>query len=178
MPCDEISPSELDLQMARLADGDRSVFTVIYETLWPHVFLLCKAQLNHEADAADAAQSALTRIFSRAADYNVRRPALPWALAIAARECKKFICKEQGRVTGVELDRIAARTDVDAEHEERRLITAVLSAIQSLSDLDREALIATYWAESSGASGSTLRKRRARALSRLRAALWRLYGSD
>jgi len=47
-----------------------------------------------------------------------------------------------------------------------------------LSDPDREVLVATFADESLSISGATLRKRRERALRRLRDAFRRLYGFD
>ena len=49
---------------------------------------LCKSLLKNEADAADAAQEAMQKVFTRAHQYDPTRHALPWALAIAAWECR------------------------------------------------------------------------------------------
>ena len=74
-------PAELDLLLARLADGDRSVFPQVFARLWPPIRRLCSSLLRNEADAADAAQEALQKILERApADYDRSRAALPWAL--------------------------------------------------------------------------------------------------
>jgi len=42
--------------------------------------------------------------------------------------------------------------------------------------LDRETLTATFWEEAATTSGATLRKRRERALDRLRESFRKLYG--
>lgn len=56
------------------------------------------------------------------------------------------------------------------------MIQAALAAMNELSELDRETLLATFLDESATASGATLRKRRERALDRLRRAFRRIYG--
>lgn len=54
-----IGDDELDALMARLADGDRSVFDEVFHLLWPCTLRLCTSLSGNEADAADAAQEAM-----------------------------------------------------------------------------------------------------------------------
>ena len=61
---------------------------------------------------------------------------------------------------------------------ERSLTDAATVALGTLSELDQEVLIATFWDEAASVSGATLRKRRERATDRLRKAFRRLYGLD
>jgi RNA polymerase sigma-70 factor (ECF subfamily) len=53
---------------------------------------------------------------------------------------------------------------------------AARHALGELSPQDRETLVATFWEEATNVTGATLRKRRERALTRLRDAFKRLYG--
>jgi len=80
--------ADIDGLMARLAEGDRSVFTLVFTRLWEPTLRLCQSLLKNEADASDAAQEAMQKILERAGDYDSSRPAMPWALAIAAWECR------------------------------------------------------------------------------------------
>ena len=66
------------------------------------------------------------------------------------------------------------RPDEDAE--QRDLVAAAMVALSSLSEVDRETLVSTYWEEQASATGATLRKRRERALDRLRGLFRRMYG--
>ena len=59
---------------------------------------------------------------------------------------------------------------------QRDLTAAALDALGQLSQADRETLVATYWEEAAPAIGATQRKRRQRALDRLRAAWKKVYG--
>ncbi len=174
------SPEEpLDVSMARLARGDRSAFTPVFRLLWPRTLKLCTGILRNEADAADAAQQALVKILERASEYDPTRPALPWALGIASWECRSTL-KRRTRRREVAADDalLAATTGGQEEQVERQLVEAAVTALGTLSDLDREALLATFWEEAASVGGATLRKRRERALVRLRDAFRRLYGLD
>jgi RNA polymerase sigma-70 factor, ECF subfamily len=186
-----IDPASLDPLMARLAEGDRAVFRQVFELLWGPIFRLCAGLLKNEADASDAAQEAMHKILERASDYDKTRPAMPWAMAIAAWECRTLLRKrgrrrEQGELEAHRFDATTAeeragdRAGEDAEElfVQRDLTEAALTALGELSEADRETLIATFWDEAASVSGATLRKRRERAIDRLRKSFRRLYGLD
>ncbi len=170
--------SDLNELFGRLADGDRQAFTPVFQLLWPPTLRLCCRMMPVEADASDAAQAALVRILERANEYDRRRPALPWALAIASWECRTLRKRnERLRETS---DRPPESDDgASAQAEEQRdLIGAAIEAMGTLAPIDRETLLTAYWDIASTVSGATLRKRRERALMRLRGAFRRLYGLD
>jgi len=161
--------------MTRLADGERSVFTLVFNRLWGPTLRLCQSLLKNEADASDAAQDAMQKILERAGDYDSSRPAMPWALAIAAWECRTLQRKRFRRREVLE-DREHDRAGDDEEGAfvKRDLARAALAALGELSEADQETLLATFADEAP--SGATFRKRRERALTRLRGSLRRLYG--
>ena len=76
--------AELDSLILELARGNRAVFAVVFRLLWQPMLRLCQSMLKNEADASDATQQALEKVLTRCAEYDQSRPALPWALAIAA----------------------------------------------------------------------------------------------
>ena len=174
--------SRLDALVLRLADGDRSAFASVFEQLWPPISRLCRSLLRNDADAADAAQEAMEKIFNRAHQYEATRPALPWALAIAAWECRTILRRRSRRHEEPEVlesGRLGAPVcDVEEEFARRELVRVAVLAMGELADGDREALMATFWEESASVAGATLRKRRERALGRLKATLKRIYGFD
>ena len=173
---DDQDPS-LDQLVAQLAEGDRSVFAAVFRALWTPTLKLCSGMLKNEADAADAAQQAMQKVLERASDYDPKRPALPWALAIAAWECRTILRKRSRRKeVGDEAAPDAPSGDPTAELEQRLLVQNALVAMGDLSESDRETLIATFWDQAGDATGATLRKRRERAMKRLRDAFRRLYG--
>ena len=173
-----VQNAELDSLLAQLADGDRAAFTDVFRRLWQPVLRLCTSMLRNEADAADAAQQALEKILVRCSDYDRKRPALPWALAIAAWECRTLARKRTRRRELPEDHAPEFGTDSENELTRRELVTAGIAALGELSAEDREVLVATFWEEAASVTGATLRKRRERALKRLRDTFKRLYGLD
>ena len=170
---------EIEVLLTRLADGDRSVFSLVFKRLWDPIHRFCLSMLRQEADAADAAQQAMAKIFERASDYDPKRPAMPWALTIAAWECRTLQRKRFRRRESPE-DTAAEPIDERAEAEliRRDLTQAALTAMSELAETDRETLLATFLDEATPVGGPTLRKRRQRALDRLRTSFRRLYGLD
>jgi RNA polymerase sigma-70 factor, ECF subfamily len=168
----------LDSLLVQLAEGNRAVFTVVFKILWQPVLRLCRSMLKNDADAADAAQQALEKVLTRCGDYDRRRPAMPWALAIAAWECRTFARKRLRRreVPEEQAPELGAGSEDDLA--QRELTQAAIEALGELSPQDREALVATFWEEATNVTGATLRKRRERGLKRLRETFKRLYGFD
>lgn len=171
--------SQLDALMSRLADGDRQAFSPLFRALWVPALKVCQRMLQQEADAADAAQAAMMRILERASEYDKQRPALPWALGIAAWECRTLLKRrERLKETAQEAPPSADGNPSSEAVEQKLLLAAALHAMGALSSADQETLISTYWETAAPVSGATLRKRRERALSRLRNSFRRLYGFD
>lgn len=164
--------------MARLAEGDRDAFSPLFRALWPSALKVCQRLLPAEADANDAAQAAMMKVLERAHEYDQARPALPWALGIAAWECRT-LQKKQSRLR--EVAEAPQRSDEGAtvhELEQKALLGAALHAMGTLSPADQETLTSTYWDTAAEVGGATFRKRRERALARLRDSFRRLYGLD
>jgi RNA polymerase sigma-70 factor (ECF subfamily) len=168
---------EVDSLMARLADGDRSVFTQVFHLLWGPVARFCRGMLRNDADADDAAQDALQKVLERASDYDKTRAALPWALAIAGWECRTLARKRaRRRETSEDSHSEPCSMDEEEQAVQRDLTNAALAALGQLSEADRDTLFATYWDEAASVTGATLRKRRQRALDHLRSSFRRIYG--
>lgn len=168
---------ELDDLVVRLAEGDRSAFAPVFAIVWPRVRALCSSLVKNPADADDAAQQAMEKILTRASDYDRARPALPWALAIAAWECRTLTRRAQRRreVGAEQLDGMTREAIAENELIQRELAAAAVGVLQDLSENDRQALVSAFWEETREAASPTLRKRRQRALERLRTAFRRLY---
>jgi len=171
--------SKLDDLMKQLADGDRSAFRPVFDLLWGPTLRLCRGMLMNEADAADGAQQAMTKILERASDYDPARPALPWALAIAGWECRT-LKRARSRRRETQEDEGPEVTGGAAENDfiTRQLSAAAVMAMGELTQADQDVLRATYWDGAAEVSGATLRKRRKRALERLQKVFRRLYGLD
>lgn len=173
---------DLDRQMALLAEGDRSAIEPLFRALWPVIQACCKRALGDEADADDAAQQAMEKIFNEASRYDRTRRALPWAAAIASWECRTVRRRHQ-RARTVAMEAAANVASQATTPEDAAIVGELVGAAEivfgTLSVADREVIEQTFAEEVSeraSVSGPTLRKRRERALHRLRDAWRQVYG--
>ncbi len=174
---DSETRQKLTHSMIQLADGDRSVFDDVYAQLWPVVNAFCNKALG-AADAEDAAQQALLKVFDRAATFERQRDALTWVLGIAVWEIKTIRKRHaRSRTSTLEAQPLPAAADnPEGLTAQRQIMEAARQVLGQLSELDQQTLLATFNEESPGAlAGATFRKRRERALTRLRNAWSRIY---
>jgi RNA polymerase sigma-70 factor (ECF subfamily) len=164
--------------MCRLAEGDRDAFEPVFTALWPVLRAFAARALTVPAEAEDAAQSALVKVFARAAEFDVRREALPWALGIAAYECRtlrKSRARRREELTQAAPEGIHARTPEEAAIE-RDLQAAAAEVLGGLSTMDAETLLAAARGERD--PSATFRKRLERALARFRKEWRARHGAD
>lgn len=169
---------ELDELFARLAGGDRSAIASTFAAIHPVVSRFCERLLRNDADADDATQLALERVFERITTYDATRHALPWILGIAAWEIRTIRRRDsRTRKRSAEMVEHELR-GVDAGPEataiSREVLSAVNEIIDSLPENDRETLRRVVQQELSvmlEANDATFRKRKERALGRLRSLL-------
>ncbi|HWB77478.1 MAG TPA: hypothetical protein VG755_21070, partial [Nannocystaceae bacterium] len=109
-------------------------------------------------------------------EYEPGRDALAWALGIAAWECRTILrTRSRRRDDGALPERRDDAPDPEAAMIERELLGAIEAAVGTLSTDDRVAL--GFGEAEAGVAAATLRKRRQRALVRLREVWSRLYGT-
>lgn len=165
--------------MIRLADGDRSVFDQVYAALWPVLTSFCGKMLSG-TDAEDATQQALLKVFRRASTFDRGGDAFTWAITIAAWEVRT-IQKQMARskTTFVEShDAADPGENPEARVSHEQLVTAARHVLGTLSESDQQTLVATFNEQSpASVPGATFRKRRERALARLKEAWRRIYGN-
>jgi DNA-directed RNA polymerase specialized sigma24 family protein len=170
----------LDADMARLADGDRAVFSSVFRLLWPVVHAFCARNLS-TADADDAAQQVMEKVFAQASRYDGSRPALPWVLAISAWECRTLRKRRERRredPLASAPEPLSTTTPEDAVVV-AQLVEAASSVFGQLSPIDQQAIALAYAEEAPehlDVPAATLRKRKERALKRFREAWSKLYG--
>src|SRR5258708_37609054 len=132
--------TELDHQMARVADGDRTLIEPLFRALWPLVHSYCQRALGSGPDADDAAQEAMAKVFAEASRYDKTRRALTWAIAIAVWECRT-VRRRRHRARTVPLDAAANASMPGRTPEEaaivRDLLDGVGVAFDELSLVDR-----------------------------------------
>jgi DNA-directed RNA polymerase specialized sigma24 family protein len=165
--------------MARLADGDRSVFDEVYTVLWPIISAFCGRTLSN-ADAEDAAQQALLKVFDQATQFDRERDVVTWALSIAVWEVRTIRKRYQRSKTSdlAECELPSAAENPELLTADRQIMGAALDVLGQLSAADQATLLATFSEEApEGVGGATFRKRRERAMTRLKTAWRRVYAS-
>jgi RNA polymerase sigma factor (sigma-70 family) len=163
----------------RYSDGDRSAFAPLFALVWPIVLKYCNRALMDEKDAEDAAQEGLLKVFSRIADFDRQRDGLAWILGIASFEIKTIRKRKMRRREG-NCDCLLSTpsTEESAEYAaaERQMRAVVPAAIGQLSPQD-QAIVQEILQDSPSTNpiGPLERKRKQRAIERLRVAWRRFY---
>jgi RNA polymerase sigma-70 factor (ECF subfamily) len=169
---DAAARAALQRDLGRLADGDRQAFDPVFAALWPLLRSLGQRYLP-AADAEDAAQRGLLRIFERASDFDPRRDALAWAIGLAIWEIRSVRRRRWRRRETTEVA-MPERSDGGPSPEERVIAEDLASALgETLGTLaggDVEALL--RHARDERPAGAAFRKRLQRARQRVREA-WR-----
>ncbi|HPH70485.1 MAG TPA: sigma factor [Kofleriaceae bacterium] len=132
--------------VGRVATGDRAAFARLFTELWPVVRRFCVNMMRADIDADDAAQEAMMKIFSRAAQYDATRPVLPWALTISAWECRTLMQKRRRRreaPNSAVPDPSGNVTDDDLA--QREITAGIEAALNHLSAADRAAMLTAFW---------------------------------
>lgn len=170
--------AELRRLMERLAGGDRGAFGPVFALLWPQ--LRAFAVRCAGPDGEDAAQAALLKVFARASDYDPARDPLPWALGLAAWECRTLRRKRERRreePAAAQPELVAAAPSPEEAAIERDLREAAEEVLGTLRPLDIDTIVAIGSGRRS-VEGATFRKRVERALSRFRLAWRARHGAD
>lgn len=157
--------------MRELADGDRGSFDVVFAGVVPVARKVAGAMLGSTADADDAVQHAMTKLFAKASTFEPDGDVVRWAVALTAWEARsigKRRAREQARsvAMGPELRDSGASPEHIAAHAEA--LAALAHLLGQVNDEDRAALLGET------AGNATARKRKQRATARLKA-LWRKY---
>lgn len=180
---DQAARRRLTEQMGRLADGDREAFHPVFVVLYPLLRRFASRELP-EAEAEDAAQEALLKVFARATLFDGKRDGLSWALGIAAYEIKTVRKRRQRRrEKPLEAGELRMKADPAPSPEAaaiaRSLDRALDDTLQMLSRPDQQTLRAfAHDDKPEGVAGGTFRKRVERALGRLRSRLGAAAGRE
>lgn len=164
---DAAARRQLQDDLRRLGDGDRAAASAVYGALWPVCWSFAKKALRHDDDAKDAAQNALVKLFQQAPSFDETRSALGWALALVTWECRTIRKKRsRSREDAVVVVDVAAPVVVDAI-DNAAYVAAVVEAFVALDPRDQQTLQRLL--DGAPAGDATSRKRRQRAIDRLRA---------
>ena len=170
-----LPPDELDGLFAQVSDGDRAAFGLVFGALYPRVHAVCARITGNGADADDAAQATMVKLFEQSHRYELGRSALGWALALAVWEARTVSRSNQRRSarssSDLALDRLEdlgrPADELLADHELEQLLEG---AIADLSPSHQAAVHATLrgYIPADAAGAASLRKQRQRAVVQLR----------
>ena len=171
---DAAGRAALQRELTALARGDRTAFDALFGRTWPLVRGFAAKTLP-AAEAEDAAQESMLRIFARASEFDPSRDALAWILGIAGWQIRTHRTRARRRREESDIG-AEARPDRSASPEEaaiaRDRTEALDRALAQLPPGDAATLVAYARGERPDVPGATFRKRVQRALGRLRAR-WR-----
>lgn len=144
------------------------------------VLAFVRKTVREAADAEDVAQEVFVKVASRIADYDRTRDGLTWVYAIAAFEVRTHLRRLQRRREAPPLAEDAEPADpspspIDLMIDEE-ISRTLVDALGELSDADRALLGIGERIADKGVTSTAIRKRRQRALGRLRTVWSKLYG--
>lgn len=170
----------IDGLVERLRDGDRSAGPELFRLLWPILRQFCSRLLADSSVAEDAAQRAITRVFDQASQFDPARDSVAWALEIAVWECRT---ERRRRTRSREVQWTSGTLNVADDRgtppellQEAELTRSVEQAMAGLHELDRETLLLFLGNSTADVPAATWRKRKERALRRLKLTWRSLYG--
>jgi RNA polymerase sigma-70 factor (ECF subfamily) len=169
----EPDEDELDRLMAALAQGERAAFDPLFRALYPRALRFARARVGPD-QAADAAQSALARVFARAVDFTPGSPVLPWFYAIVANEARALARRGARPVLDGERAAVAEAWASAPEDPERVLLDGELRraldrAIEALDETSAGTIAALLGRSARPEiAAPAFRKRVSRAVARLR----------
>ena len=175
---ENVQRQRLHQAIVRLAEGDRSVFPPLFEELWPMILGFVRRTVGPSPDAEDVAQQVLINLFFRISEFDRTRDGVAWVFGIAAHEIRTYQRKLQRRRevsgSGRGFERPSAAASQEESCHEATLDAALEAALGQLSNDDRSALLRSHVPQDT-VPAATWRKRRQRALQRLREAWRQLY---
>lgn len=157
-------------ELTALARGERAAFDPLFVRLWP-LLRAFAARCLPAAEADDAAQESLLRIFSRASEFDPSRDALAWVLGVAGWQIRTHRTRARRRREDAAegLERADRGPSPEQAVIDRELAAALDRALAELPPGDATTLLAYARGERPDLPGATYRKRVQRALARLRA---------
>ena len=135
--------------IARVGEGDRNAFELLYRRYARPVFALALRRLGDRGRAEDAVQETFASVWRSAGSYRRERgPGAPWLYAVA-----RNAIIDRGRARSEPPTEVPETPSGDAEPAERAETSwtawRVHSALAELPDKERVVLELAYWSEMS-----------------------------
>ena len=162
----------LQHSLSSLSRGDREAFIPVFEILWP-IYRRFARQHLADADADDAAQEALLKLFTRADEFDSSLDAAAFAIGVAYHEIRTWRRKRwRRREDAVEPPSLSGAAEPEDALAAREVDEMIEWGLSRLSPDDRQTLtLYAHDERSPMVSAPAFRKRVQRAVARLRAIL-------
>ena len=172
--------AQLRSALARLQEGDRSAAREVFNSLWPVLLSFCSKMLADPSRTEDVSQRVMIKMFAQIDRFNSGRDGLGWALEIALWECRTERTRNR-RAREISWNRSANDVETGENSPEQLVIDhnlklALEVALDKLPKSDRGALVDSLSSSTRQALSAASRKRKQRALFRLKQIWRRLYG--
>lgn len=176
---DAATRSALSAHLRMLREGHRSAARPVFDLLWPTLMAFARRFGLSNEDAEDVVQRALFKVFERVSDYDPDLDGLTWVFALTVYEIRTLRRKKsRRRETSCEIleHALGAGADTHEVLATREVWENIEAALGTLSITDREAVLATLdTSDERERLDPAGRKRRQRAIERLRTLVARLY---
>ena len=144
------TPPSTDDLLRRVARGDETAFSSLYDAVSPRVYGLARRVVRDPAQAEEVAQEALVEVWRTAARFDpARGSATAWILTVTHRRAVDRVRSAQA---GADRERRVAVSSVDTPYDDVvEEVTASLEqqqvrrCLKGLTDLQREALTLAYY---------------------------------
>ncbi len=153
-------PESLESLMRRVARGDEAAFAALYDRTGAAVFGLARRVVRDPARAEEVAQEVFLQVWQTATRFDAERgSAKTWILTLAHRRAVDVVRRDQSSSNreqrydwsgGPDFDSVQEEVGSRLEHEQVR------RCLQSLTDLQREAVTLAYFGGYTYAEVSTL----------------------
>jgi RNA polymerase sigma-70 factor (ECF subfamily) len=153
-------PESLESLMRRVARGDEVAFAALYDRTGAAVFGLARRVVRDPARAEEVAQEVFLQVWQTATRFDAERgSAKTWILTLAHRRAVDVVRRDQSSSNreqrydwsgGPDFDSVQEEVGTRLEHEQVR------RCLNSLTDLQREAVTLAYFGGYTYAEVSTL----------------------
>jgi RNA polymerase sigma-70 factor (ECF subfamily) len=144
-PAPTLDSSDAEL-LARVAEGDREAFELLYRRYVRPLFGLALRRLGDRGHAEDAVQEAFAAIWRSASTYRPERGAAGGWLYTVARNAIVDRLRRNGLATDAELPELVSREPGPSEQAEDSYVSwRVHRALEELQPREREVIELAYW---------------------------------
>lgn len=152
----ELMPEDDAVLVSRTAAGDRNAYAVLVRRHLPRVMAVTRRMLGDDANAEEAAQETLLRLWTHAGSYkpNIAR-LTTWLTRIAANICLDRLRKREEESWPENFD-MALLPGQEQEVMDSQVAARVNVALQKLPERQRLALILCHYQEMSMAEAANI----------------------